>query len=73
MQVLAANFQPQALRTGRVLTLREAVRYTAQLGGFLARKSDGEPGSKTLWRGLERLAGMVLGWQLARAGPPPDG
>ena len=73
MQVLAANFQPEALRTGRVLTLREAVRYTAQLGGFLARKSDGEPGSKTLWRGLERLAGMALGWQLARAGPPPDG
>jgi len=73
MQVLAANFQPAALRTGRVLTLREAVRYTAQLGGFLARKSDGEPGSKTLWRGLERLAGMALGWQLARARPPPDG
>ncbi len=73
MQVLAANFHPEALRTGRVLTLREAVRYTAQLGGFLARKSDGEPGSKTLWRGLERLAGMALGWQLARAGPPPDG
>lgn len=73
MQVLAANFQPEALRTGRVLTLREAVRYTAQLGGFIGRKSDGEPGSKTLWRGLERLAGMALGWQLARAGPPPDG
>jgi len=34
MQVLAANFQPEALRTGRLLTLREAVRYTAQLGGF---------------------------------------
>lgn len=73
MQVLAANFQPEALRTGYVLTLREAVRYTARLGGFMARKSDGEPGSKTLWRGLERLAGMALGWQLARSGPPPDG
>lgn len=25
-------------------TIREAVRWIAQLGGFLARKGDGEPG-----------------------------
>lgn len=37
------------------LTLREAVRAIAQWGGFLARKSDGEPGSMTLWLGLQRL------------------
>ena len=73
MHVLAAHFKPEALRTAELLTVREAVRYTARLGGFLARKSDGEPGSKTLWRGLERLAAMTLGWQLARAAPPPDG
>lgn len=73
MQVLAAHFTPEALRHAEVLTLHEAVRYTARLGGFLARKSDGEPGSKTLWRGLERLAAMTLGWQLARATPPPNG
>lgn len=73
MHVLAAHFKPEALRHAEVLTLHDAVRYTARLGGFLARKSDGEPGSKTLWRGLERLAAMTLGWQLARAAPPPDG
>ena len=66
--VLAAHFTPEARHHADVLTLHEAVRYTARLGGFLARKSDGEPGSKTLWRGLERLAAMTLGWQLARAG-----
>jgi hypothetical protein len=37
------------------LRLREAVRAIAQWGGFLARKSDGEPGPITLWRGLQRL------------------
>ena len=37
------------------LTLREAVRAIAQWGGFLARKSDGEPGPMTLWSGLQRL------------------
>lgn len=40
-------------------TLREAIRLIARLGGFLARKGDGEPGIKTIWLGfaeLERLA-----------------
>lgn len=73
MHVLAAQFKPEAVHTAAVLTLHEAVRFTARLGGFLARKSDGEPGSKTLWRGLERLTAMALGWQLARAAPPTDG
>jgi len=36
-------------------TLREAIRMTASLGGFLGRKSDGEPGATALWRGLQRL------------------
>jgi hypothetical protein len=34
---------------------REATRWIAQLGGFLARKGDGHPGPITLWRGLQRL------------------
>ena len=36
-------------------TLREATRRVAQLGGFLGRKSDGEPGTQVLWKGLQRL------------------
>ncbi len=45
--------------------LREAVRLVARMGGFLGRRGDGDPGAMTLWRGLEALAKMVLGWQLA--------
>jgi Transposase DNA-binding/Transposase Tn5 dimerisation domain len=48
-------------------SLREAVRMIAQLGGFLARKGDGEPGVKTLWRGLIRLNDIAATWLLARA------
>ena len=48
------------------LSLREAIRMIAKLGGFLGRKSDGEPGTETLWRGLLRLDGMTEGWRLAR-------
>jgi hypothetical protein len=47
-------------------TLREAVRMIAQLGGFLGRKCDGEPGPQTLWRGLRRLHDLSQGWLLAR-------
>jgi hypothetical protein len=36
-------------------TLRDAIRMTASLGGFLGRKSDKEPGATALWRGLQRL------------------
>ena len=36
-------------------TLNQATRMVATLGGFQGRKSDGEPGSETLWRGLLRL------------------
>lgn len=36
-------------------TLREAVHWIARLGGFLGRRHDGEPGVKTLWRGMKRF------------------
>lgn len=50
-------------------TLREAVRMIATLGGFLGRKGDGEPGLKTVWRGLSRLSDMTTGWLMRH--PPP--
>jgi hypothetical protein len=43
-------------------TIREAVRWIARLGGFLARKSDGEPGTIVIWRGLSRLKMLASAW-----------
>lgn len=43
-------------------TIGQAVVWIAQLGGFLARKSDGHPGPMTLWRGLQRLNDIVAAW-----------
>ncbi len=37
-------------------SLKQAMVWIAKLGGFLARKNDGEPGVKSLWRGLKRGA-----------------
>jgi len=45
-------------------TLQQAVRMIAKLGGFIGRKSDGEPGVKTLWRGWQRLQDIVATWKL---------
>lgn len=42
------------------------IRLIAQLGGFLGRKGDGEPGVKTLWRGMQELAVFVEGFRFAR-------
>ena len=49
-----------------VPTVRQAVRSIAQLGGFLGRKSDGEPGVTTLWRGWRRLQDMAATWHLVK-------
>ena len=46
--------------------LNAVVRLVAQLGGFLARKGDGEPGAKTLWLGLREIAVFVRGIRFAR-------
>jgi hypothetical protein len=44
-------------------TLREAVRMVARLGGFLDRRSDGEPGTKSLWLGIQRLDDIAATWK----------
>lgn len=41
-------------------SVRQAVRWIAQLGGFLGRKGDGEPGITMIWRGCSRLAGIAV-------------
>ncbi|HZO73094.1 MAG TPA: IS4 family transposase, partial [Ktedonobacteraceae bacterium] len=37
----------------------------AKLGGFLGRKSDGDPGWLTLWRGWQTLQLLLHGVHLA--------
>lgn len=51
-------------------SLNQAVRWIAQLGGFLGRKGDGEPGVKVLWRGWQSLHYIAETWLITH--PPPD-
>jgi hypothetical protein len=65
LQILLALNGCQPLDPDRPPSLRDAVRMMAQIGGFMGRKGDGEPGSITLWRGHESLQAMRIGWRLA--------
>lgn len=51
-----------ALLPPEVPTLGQATAWLAQLGGFLGRKSDGQPGVKVLWRGWRRLFDITQTW-----------
>ena len=55
-------FDPDEIRAAYLLnkkkapaapSMNEVLRMVARIGGFLARKHDGEPGVKTIWRGLQ--------------------
>ena len=44
--------------------LQDMVRLLGRLGGHLGRKQDKQPGSMTLWRGLQRLPDLAGMWLL---------
>ena len=44
-------------------TLRQMNLLVARLGGFLARKGHANPGTETMWRGLERLEDIAASYK----------
>lgn len=46
-------------------SIGNVVIWIAKLGGYLARKNDGPPGTIPLWRGWKRLVDLSEGWNLA--------
>src|SRR4051812_44256265 len=63
LKVLAAKLRRPAACFG---SNRAFLRGVAQLGGFLARTSDGAPGWQTLWKGWSVLMTLVEGYELAQ-------
>jgi Druantia protein DruA/Transposase Tn5 dimerisation domain/Transposase DNA-binding len=61
-QALLAYKRPDQPLPSTPPSVREITRLTAELGGFLGRKGDGEPGSTTLARGLQRLCDIATGF-----------
>jgi Transposase DNA-binding/Transposase DDE domain/Transposase Tn5 dimerisation domain len=58
----------ERLLTVKLKTVRDFWRSLARLGGFIGRKSDGEPGWQTIWKGYKRLQDMLLGADLLSYG-----
>lgn len=52
------EYGPEALKTPP--PLRDFIRKVAKYGGFVGRKSDGEPGPQSIWQGLMRLKDFAL-------------
>jgi hypothetical protein len=66
-KALACHVQQTSLAPAQPPNLGQAMRWVAQLGGFLGRKGDGAPGPVVLWRGLQRLSDITCTWLLFQA------
>ena len=58
--------QKKSKPPNRPPTLNEITRMLAQLGGFLARNRDGEPGVKNVWRGYHALQNYLEALDIAQ-------
>lgn len=65
-QALLAFKRPDQPLPSTAPSVHEITRLTAELGGFLGRKGDGEPGSTTLGRGLQRLHDIATGFLISK-------
>ena len=70
-QGLYCRIHRVALAPPKPPTLRQAVRWIAQLGGFLGRKRDGEPGVTVLWKGFQHLVDVAAMYRIMRPVPTP--
>jgi hypothetical protein len=70
-QALFCAIHNTAIVTDKPPDLNQAVCWIAQLGGFLARKGDGDPGPMTLWKGFQHLADLTKMYRILRPHPPP--
>lgn len=52
-------------------TLRQAVHWIGRLGGFLARRGDGEPGVTVLWKGFQHLTDLTTMYRIMIQRPAP--
>jgi hypothetical protein len=69
-QSLAAYMHSSPEPPQQAPSLRQAMRWIGQLGGFIGRKSDGEPGVKVLWRGWQVFQTIHAAWLVFH--PPPQ-
>ena len=50
-------------------SVRQVVHWIGRLGGFLARRHDGEPGVTVLWKGFQHLTDLTHLYRIMRPSP----
>jgi len=65
-KILFAKMNPKHALPKQLPTVKEIANWIAKLGGFLGRKCDKEPGVIYIWRGLNKLADILEGVELAK-------
>jgi hypothetical protein len=68
-QALYCRINKVAIAPAKPPTLHQAVRWIAQLGGFLGRTRDGEPSVTVLWKGFQHLADITAMYRIMRPLP----
>ncbi len=63
-KALATFVTKRPIIEGTPPSLREYTHMLASFGGFLGRKGDGEPGTKSIWLGQQRLDDFKIAWEL---------
>ncbi len=63
--VLFAKLPRNATLTATPPSIADVVLEIAKLGGYLAGKMDGPPGTLALWRGWKRMMDIAEGWSMA--------
>lgn len=63
-KALMAKFSRNGALPAAPPPITEALILIARLGGYLARKADGPPGTLVLWRGWKRLMDITEGWSI---------
>jgi hypothetical protein len=66
-KVLYGKYYQTHIFPANPITTREAIHLIARLGGYLDRKSDGEPGVISIWRGWRRLSDLAEGCEIGAA------
>lgn len=63
-KALHARIKKTRILPEQIPTVGQSLRWIARLGGFLDRKSDGDPGPITIWRGWHRLNDIATTWAI---------
>ena len=61
-KAVTAFHKRQRSPAAQVPTLKEMIGLVGRLGGWLARNSDGPPGTEVLWKGFQRLDDITDAW-----------